>query len=170
MTPRSTAGVVVLLLGGCAQPPTHELEITKARVEVARQQDAAVFATELFAEAESSLAEARRLADVEGDYLAAIQAAAHATLRANEAFLRASSERIVAVRKLDQLLFELASLLEMAGERGAKEQAAAELSAFQSRFEAVRAMVEARDLLEALAVGTALKPELVEFEARFQGE
>src|SRR3989304_3767509 len=54
------------------------------------------------------------------DYLAAIQAAAHSTLRANEAFSRASSERIVVVRELDQLLFELGSLLEMAAHRGAR--------------------------------------------------
>ncbi len=173
MTARSSAAVLVLLvflLGGCAQPPTQELEITKARVELARQEDAAIFAPELLADAESSLAEARRLADVERNYLAAIQAAAHSTLRANEAFLRASSERAVVVRKLDQLVFELQSLIEMAGARGAKDKAGAELAALQTRVDAVLAMVDRRDLLEALAVGTALKPELVAFEKRFRAD
>jgi hypothetical protein len=79
----------LLPAAGCAQPPTHELELTAARVEAARNQEAAVFAPELFAEAERSLAEANRLASSEGDYLAAIEAAAHSTLRANEAFSRA---------------------------------------------------------------------------------
>lgn len=161
---------LILLSASCAQPPTHELAITAARVEAARQQDAAIFAPALFAEAEGSFAEANRLAELEGDYLASIQAAAHSTLRANEAFFRASSERIVVVRKLDQLLFELGSLLEMAEYRGATEEAPAELSAFQSRYQAIRAMVKERDLLDALAAGTALKPELLSFEERFRGE
>ena len=162
--------VFIVLIVGCAQPPTRELEITAARVEAARQKDAAVFAPELFAEAESSLAEAERLAASEGDYLAAIQAAAHSTVRANEAFFRTSSERIFVVRKLDQLLLELGSLLEMAAYRGAATEAPAELSAFQSRYEVIRAMVKERDLLDALAAGTALKPELLAFEERFRGE
>ena len=93
MKVRLASGVAILLLGACAQPPRDELEITKARVEMARLQDAAIFAPALFADAESSLAEAERLANVERDYRAAIQAAAHSTLRANEAFSRASSER-----------------------------------------------------------------------------
>jgi len=167
---RRTPVLLLLLASGCAQPPTHELEISAARVEAARQLDAAIFAPELFAEAESSLAEARRLAASEGDYLAAIQAAAHSTLRANEAFFRASSERSVSLRKLQQLRFELKSLLEMAAYRGATAQAPTELSAFQSRYEAIRAMVKERDLLDALAAGTALKPELVAFEKRFRRE
>ncbi len=169
MTRRSPL-LFLLVASGCAQPPTRELEISAARVEAAREQDASVFAPELFAEAESSLAEAERLAASEGDYLAAIQAAAHSTVRANEAFFRASSERIVVARRLDQLLFELGSLLEMAADRGAEEEAPTELSAFQSRYQAIRAMVQERDLLDALAAGTAFKPELLAFEERFRGE
>lgn len=168
MSRQSPLFFILVLASGCAQPPTHELEITAARIEAARQQDAAVFAPELFAEAERSFAEAHRLAGLEGDYLAAIQAAAQSTLRANEAFFRASSERTLVVRMLDRLLFELGSLLEMAADRGATEGAADELAAFQSRYEAIRAMVDDRDLLNALAAGTALKPELLAFEERFR--
>jgi hypothetical protein len=168
MSGARAAGVLLLVTaGGCAQPPTHELGIAKTRVEMARQQDASIFAPELFADAESSLAEATQLADVERNYLAAIQAAAHSTLRANEAYSRASSERTFVLRRLDQLLFELGGLLEMAARRGAKDSPD-ELAAFQARFDAIRAMVEARDLLEALAIGMALKPELVAFEQRFR--
>jgi hypothetical protein len=159
---------LLLLVVGCAQPPTDELAIAAARVDAARNEDAAVFATELFAEAESSLAEAQRLSRDEGNFLGAIQAAAHATVRANEAFARASSERIVVVRKLDRLIYELGSLLEMAAYRGAESEAAAELSSFRARYEAVRAMEEKRDLLAALGAGTALKPELLAFEERFR--
>jgi hypothetical protein len=74
------------------------------------------------------------------------------------------------VRKLDQILFELESLLEMAADRGAMEEAPTELAAFQSRYGAIRAMVAERDLLDALAAATALKPELLAFEERFRGE
>lgn len=162
--------LVFFLFAGCAQPPTDELAITAARIEAARAQDAAVFAPELFAEAERFFAEANRLAELEKDYLAAIQAAAHSTLRANEAFSRASSERIVVVRKLDRLLYELGSLLEIAGGRGAAAEAPAELGAFQARYEAIRLMVEERDLVDALAAASALKPELLAFEERFRPE
>jgi len=67
MTRRSSFCAFILLSAGCAQPPTRELEISAARVEAARERDAAVFAPELFAEAESSLAKAERLSANEGD-------------------------------------------------------------------------------------------------------
>jgi hypothetical protein len=160
--------MLLLLAGGCAQPPARELEIAAARVDSARREDAAVFAPDLFSQAESSLAEAQRLLSSERDYLAAIQAAAHSTLRANEAFSRATSERRVVVQKLDRLLFELQSLLEMAEYRGASEKAPLELASLRARYKAIRKIADQRDLLAALAAGTALKPELVSFEARFR--
>jgi hypothetical protein len=170
MTRRSPLWFLLLSLTGCAQPPTKELQITASRLEAARQQDAALFAPELFTEAERSFAEANRLAELEGDYLGSIQAASHSTLRANEAFFRASTERTVVVRKLERLLFELGSLLEIAGYRGARVEAPGELSAFESRYDAIRAMVKERDLVDALAAATALKPELLAFEERFRGK
>jgi hypothetical protein len=56
----------------------------------------------------------------------------------------------------------------MAALRGASQKSPDELAAFRARFDAVRTMVEGRDLLEALAIGNALKPELVAFEARLR--
>lgn len=70
------------------------------------------------------------------------------------------------VRGLDQLFFELEGLLEMAELCGAKERAPVELALFRTRFDAIRAMVEGRDLPDR--VGTELKPDLVVFEARFR--
>lgn len=158
------------LLAGCAQPPTKELAITAERIEAAREQDAAVFAPELFAEAERSFAEANRLAELERDYLGAIQAAAHSTLRANEAFSRASIERTASGRQLDRLLLELGSLLEIAAARGATERAPTELAAFQTRYDGIRAMVEEHHLPDALAAGTALKLALIAFEERLRAK
>ncbi len=74
------------------------------------------------------------------------------------------------MRKLGRLLFELGGLLEMAADRGAEEEAPAELSALRARYEEVRAMAEERDLLDALADGMALKPELLAFEGRFRAK
>jgi hypothetical protein len=165
----SRATLLLLLAGGCAQAPTHELEIAASRVELARGEDAALFAPALFREAESSLAEAKRLLSAEGDYLGAVQAAAHSTLRANEAFLLSSTARTAVVQKLDRLLTELESLLEIAAARGASETASQELAQLRLRYEGVRRLREERDLFEALEAGTALKPELMAFEARFRG-
>jgi hypothetical protein len=157
-----------LLAAGCAQAPARELEIAASRVELARNEDAALFAPALFRDAESSLAEAKRLLSAEGDYLGAVQAAAHSTIRADEAFLLASTARTAVMQKLDRLLTELESLLAIAVDRGASETASQELASLRSRYEGVRRLFEERDLFEALAAGTALKPELVAFEARFR--
>jgi hypothetical protein len=160
----------LLLAAGCAQAPTRELEIAAFRVELARGEDAALFAPALFREAESSLAEAKRLLSAEGDYLGAVQAAAHSTMRANEAFLLSSTARTAVVQKLDRLLMDLESLLEIAADRGASETAPQELASLRSRYEGVRRLREQRELFEALAAATALKPELVAFEARFRAK
>jgi hypothetical protein len=58
----------------------------------------------------------------------------------------------------------------MAADRGAREEAPAELEALRSRYRAIRTMVDERDLLDALAAGTALKPELLAFEERFRAK
>ncbi|MGH9336531.1 MAG: hypothetical protein ACRD21_22565, partial [Vicinamibacteria bacterium] len=102
------------------------------------------------------------------EYRAALRSAAHSSLRANEAARKAGAERTVAVRRLDQLLFELESLIEMAAQRVASAEAEKELAAFRASFGAVRTMAEERDFLDALAAGAALKPELLAFEERFR--
>ena len=155
---------------GCAQPPTKELDMAAARVEKARLASAPIFAPELFAEAEASLAEARRLVASGSDRLGAIRAAARATIRADEASVHASSESAVARQRLDRLLFELDSLLDMAGKRGAGAEAAEELASLRKRSGSVRELARTGDVLGALKDGADLKPELLEFEKRFRRE
>jgi hypothetical protein len=74
------------------------------------------------------------------------------------------------VQKLDRLLMDLESLLEIAADRGASETAPQELATLRARYEGVRRLREERELFEALEAGTALKPELVAFEARFRAK
>jgi hypothetical protein len=149
-----------LLLLSCAQPPAKEVEMASARVEAARAQDAAVFAPELFAEAEDALAEARLALGEPSRYGAALRAAATASLRADEAFAKARGERIVVERRLDQLLYELESLIEMAeGSAGTEELAEA-----RARYENVLALARAGNVLAAFHEGSALKPELLAIE------
>jgi hypothetical protein len=155
------------LAPSCAQPPEAELAMTTARVDGARRQDADRFAPDLFGEAESALAEARRLVEEGKDYRGAIQAMALASLRADEAGARAQAERMVAERRLRQVLLDLESLLEIAATRGASEKAPLELAGLRARYESVRDLAMGPDLLEALDQGSALRPELLKFEERF---
>jgi hypothetical protein len=145
-----------LLFASCAQPPTKELEMAATRVESARDLDAAVLAPEPFAEAESALREARRSADGR-DYRSAIRAAAVASVRADEAMSVARAERLLIARRLDQLLFEIEGLLEMAAE-------AEEIAPLRARYESVNRLADANRILDAYSEATALKPELLELE------
>jgi hypothetical protein len=148
----------------CAQPPRKEVAMAAARVEAARRVDAAVFAPELFKEAESSLAEATRALSSKADYRNAIRAAALAIIRADEALSKATVERTVVLRGLRQLDFELEGLLEMAALRGAREKTPRELEALRARYESFSKRRNQGDFLGALEEGSALKPDLLSFE------
>jgi hypothetical protein len=156
-----------ILQVSCAQAPTRELAMTTARVENARRMDAPRFAPDLFAEAESSLVEAKRLVDEEKDYRGAIRAMAVASLRADESAARADSERRVFERRLGRVLLELESLLEIAAARGAARDAPSELASLRARYEKVRDLSMGPDGLEAMEEGSALLPEILAFEERF---
>ncbi len=156
------------LQASCAQAPIRELAMTTARVESARRMDAPRFAPDPFAEAESSLAEAKRLVDEGKDYRGAIRAMAVASLRADESATRADSERRVFERRLGHLLLELESLLEIAAARGAARENPSELASLRARYEKVRDLSMGPDALEAMEEGAALRPEILTFEERFR--
>jgi hypothetical protein len=135
-----------------------------ARVDAARLVDAAIFAPELFQEAEAALTEATRALSSQTEYRNSIRAAALAIVRADEAHSKAMVERTVVVRGLTQLDFELRGLLEMAVGQGAREKAPDELETLQARFESFSFRRNAGDFLGALEEGSALKPDLLAFE------
>lgn len=141
--------------------------MTAASVELARDQDAPVFAPEAFGRAEASLQEASRRIDAR-EYRSAIRSLADARQNADDALSRARAERMVAERRLVQVLFELEGLLSMATGGGAREASPSETAALESRVAAVRELEKRGHLLEALEAGTSLKPEVLAFEQRFR--
>lgn len=155
----------IVLAAGCAQPPSQELDMAAARIEVARASEAALFAAEPLASAEASLAEARRLAEEEKAYRGAILIAGEAVERADEALRRSTMTKRVVTRKLTRCLGELEGLISMARSRGATPE---QLAPFELRYQGVRTLGESGDLLTAIAEAQALKPELLSFEQRFR--
>lgn len=161
------AAVWVMLLAACAQPPSQEILIARARVANAAEADAALFAPELLAEAEGALAEAERLVEADEDFRGAIRSAAQACLRADEAFAEATTERRVVDVRLRRLVRDIGALLEMAGARGAREVAPSELGALEGRLEHLSSLA-AENILEAYGEAAQLKPEVLAFEQRFR--
>lgn len=169
MLRRTSSGLCTFLwivsAAGCAQPPSQELDMAAARVEVARASEAALFAAELLASAEAALAEARRLAEEEKAYRSAILVAGEAVERADEAFRQSTRTKRVVTIKLRRCLGELQGLISIARSRGATPE---ELAPFELRYQGVRTLGESGDLLAAIAEAEAFKPELLLFEQRFR--
>lgn len=160
-------GAAAFALGAaCAQEPTKELELVSGRVEAAREKDAAVFAPELLARAESGLEQAERLDAAGHAHREALRAAADASLAAEDALRSAETARAATLRKLEHLQAELEALLDIARSRGAEE--GEEIRALGARCAQVEAHAESGDLLGALDEATALKPVLLAFEQRYR--
>ncbi|HXV63831.1 MAG TPA: hypothetical protein VEK15_24235 [Vicinamibacteria bacterium] len=139
--------------------------MTRKRLAAAIEVDADLFAPELLDEAETFLAKAELLARDRATYRASIRAAAHACLRADEAFAKARAARRTVVVRLERLLHELDGLLDMAASRGARSTHGDELFRLRARYEAVR---DIKNVLTAMEEASALKPELLAFERRFR--
>ena len=162
---RLCAFVWILSAAGCAQPPSQELEMAEARIEVARASEAALFAAEPLASAEAAIAEARRLADEEKAYRGAILVAGEAVEHADEAVRESIIEKRIVFRKLTRCLGELEGLIAIAESRGATPE---ELAPFELRYQGVRTLGDSGDLLAAIAEAEAFKPELLLFEQQFR--
>lgn len=164
----ATVMLTVLALAGCAQPPDREIELVASRIEEVKHIQGAVYAPELLAESEASLAEAERLTVEAGDYLESIRVAAQAREKADEAYLEASAERRRVARQVTRLVRELRGLLDIARSRGAERDAGEELLRFEQRGARIEELMETGDVLAALAEAESLKPELIDFEMRFR--
>lgn len=164
----ATVTLMVLALAGCAQPPQREIDLVASRIEEVKHIQGAVYAPELLAESEATLAEAERLTVEVGDYLESIRVAAQARAQADDAYLEASAEKRMVARHVTRLVRELRGLLEIARSRGAEHDAKEELLRLEQRGARVEELMETDDLLAALAEGESLKPELIDFEKRFR--
>jgi hypothetical protein len=161
-----------LLLGlvlavACAQPPSDELALAESRVERARQVDANLYSPESIASAEAALQQAQEELRRRKNYRGALRAAARAVRDADDAFREASVARAIDQRRAERLVRETESLLEMASWRGGSA-AEPELAALRHRAAEVTRLFEDGVLVEAIAAGEALKPELIELERRFR--
>jgi hypothetical protein len=160
---------LALVGAACAQAPSKELAMTAKQVELAREQDAPVFAPDAFGRAEASLQEASRRIDAK-EYRSAIRALADARQNADDASSRAKTERMVVEQRLAQTLFELDGLLSMATGHGAREASPAETASLEARVAAVHELEKKGHLIEALDAGSSLKPVLLALEQRFRSE
>jgi hypothetical protein len=150
----------------CAQPPTQEIDLAADRVDEARAAGAAHYAPELFSEAEAALTQARELLRRKGTYLAAVRAAAFASVRADEARAFAMGERRRPEIEARRLLLELEALLDEARWRGGNAGLDEELQAYPSRLAAVRDALASGDPELASREGMLLRKDLMAFHSR----
>jgi hypothetical protein len=153
--------IVFGLLSGCAQPPTAEIDIAGARIERARQEGAAEYAPEILLEAEEALTRAQALQSDSSQYREAIQAAAAACLRADDARGKAIQEKSNIARSADRCLREIHALLEESQSLGAEGTAPDALESYVTRAETIGLTLEAGSVADAFAASETLKQELL---------
>ena len=118
---RPLASLLAWTFIACAQPPTQEIEMTTDRVARAREAEAHVYADSFLNEAEAALAEARQNLEAKR-YLAAVEAASLASIRADEAYARAILRKQRMARRARRQLREILALLDQARSRGVDPQ------------------------------------------------
>jgi hypothetical protein len=153
--------VILGLSSGCAQPPTAEIDIAEARIERAQQEGAAEYAPEILLEAEEALARALALQSDSSRYREAIQAAAEACLRADDARGKATLEKTKVARSAERCLREILALLEESLSLGAEKIAPKDLETYKTRAEQIGSTLEAGGVADAFAASETLKQELL---------
>lgn len=152
----------LLVMTGCAQAPTRELALAAGRIEQARAADADLYASDRFAGARAALDAARVAMESEGRYRAALELAAYAAVRADEARALAAERKRRWARDVDRLLRENAGLLDEARARGAARHHAAFLDALQQRYAELQQAYAEERFFETFEKGQVLKRDLLE--------
>jgi len=153
-----------VLLGltlGCAQPPTHEIDIAAARIQMAQREGAAEYAEELLLEAENALAHARELLGDPNNYREAVRAAATASLRADAARGRAIEEKNKIAGSASRCLREIRALLEESKSLGAERIAPNALATYVIHADTVQSTLDAGNVADAFTASEALKQDLL---------
>ena len=146
------------LSAGCAQPPTAEIDIAGARVEKAKREGATEYASEILLEAEEALTRAQTHLSDPSQYREAVQAAATASLRADEARKQAIEEKSKIARSAGRCLKEIRALLEESQSLGAESDP---LEAYVARADTIRSTLEAGSVADAFVASKTLKQELL---------
>jgi hypothetical protein len=126
------------------------------RVARAHHEGAAEYAAEIHREAEEALARAREALSEPRRYREAAQAAALASMKADEARLLAGRENERMARQTHRCFRECEALIEEARTLGL-----AEPEAFTQRLSAVEALLENGQVMEAYGASEDLKAELL---------
>jgi hypothetical protein len=120
MAPHRTLRIAVvaflpaLLLAGCDQPPTRELQAAEAALQKARDAEAATYVPERLAEAESALAAARSKLAAK-DYRGALSSANEAHEKARGAASAAGPAKTLARSAAETAMAEAQSVLDDVG-------------------------------------------------------
>lgn len=137
-----------------------------ARIERARADGAAAYATDLLAEAESALLEAEVTLSERRSYREALRAAARACIRADEAHRKALEEMRRIRRLADRLLRECRALIEEARATGLDPLQSEELDSYSVRVDSIQRLSEEKRVSEAHDSAWILKNDLLGFLAR----
>ncbi len=153
------------LFTGCAQPPTAEVEIAVARIEMAQKEGASEYASEILLEAEEAMSRAQTYLSDPNRYREAVREAATACLRADEARGRAIEQKDKIARSADRSLREIRALLEESRSLGAERNA---LESYVTRADTIQSKLEDGSVADAFAASETLKQELLAWLKGFE--
>ena len=164
----STAFTLVALVGvTCSQPPTKELALTSSRLEEARGAEATIFATALMEEANTALANAHE-AKAAGKYDRAIDSAARASKRANEALVEAKRHRFPFLKRTERLLLETGTLIAMLRDRVLGTVEAKELLTLEQELNKLHERLHEDAITTVYEEAASIKVRLLAFEQELE--
>jgi hypothetical protein len=157
--------LVWIVMAGCAEPPSKEMDQAQAAVEAARSVDAARYAPAELAAAEAALTRAREAVD-QRDYRLALNHALDSLEQARAASLQAVSTKTASQTSADRAIGESVAAIADAKSRlktaeGARAPARRLADARRALADAERGLQEARSAFEKgdfTAVNDALPP------------
>lgn len=179
------AGVVMVVMTGCAQPPTEQLEAARKAVEVAQAAGASEYAKEDFAKLEEQFTLAkdelakqekalsifRSYTDADKMLIKVVEAGGHAAAKAAQNKEAAKTSAVALEKEAQQVVASAKVLLAKAPtgkERAAIETIKQDLSGLETSVGAVHQLIEKEDYLGAEAQAKALKDKGVAVSGEIQ--
>jgi len=159
--------LVVLVAVACSQPPTKELEMTSSRLEEAREAEAMIFAKALMEEANMALANAH-VAKAAGKYDRAIDSAARASKRANEALVEAKRHRFPFLKRTERLLLETETFIAMLRNRALGTVEVKELLTLEQELKTLHERLHKDAITVVSEKAASIKVRLLAFEQELE--
>jgi hypothetical protein len=162
--------LVCIGLSNCAQAPTEEVEMAARRVGRALEADGSLHAPDLMDGAQAALLLARNHLSDRRQFRDAVEAAALACLKADEARARALEVKQRIARMTERCLMEIRALMDEARSHGAGKILGEQLAAFASRHAALEALLDRGSIYEAQEGALVLKDDLLRFLQVIEGK